>query len=76
MEDLERYQKINSTETREELFQTIADIADENGNVCGLPVESLIINVNQYFKGMAPADVIPKEFGVRQQAMYLMFYGR
>jgi len=80
MTDLEKFQKVNSCETVEELKDIILSFCDEEGMIQGrtrlfngLKMASSVQAVvdNNY-----PANVLTREFGIRQQALYLAYYNK
>jgi hypothetical protein len=79
MTDLEKFQLVNSCETAEDLVSAIKQIADpETGKIQGRVKEFsakkmagyVILVVNQEL----PAELLTREFGIRQQALYLRYY--
>lgn len=78
MTELEKYQLVNSCETAEELINAIRRIADpETGKIQGRVKEfdsqrmagyvTFVINEG------APANLLTREFGIRQQALYIKY---
>lgn len=78
MTELEKFQRVNSCETTEALAQTIRAFADpETGMIQGRSKEfsadlmagyvSLVVNDG------ARANLLTREFGIRQQALYLRY---
>jgi hypothetical protein len=76
MDKLEKFQKINQCETAAELEMAILDIS-ENGIIGGRRKEfearKLSTYVQGVINGMLPVNCLTREFGIRQQAIYLMF---
>jgi len=79
MTDLEKYQRVNSCETIEELQQCILDFADDAGMIQGRTrkfiADSMAYNAKSFYdlEFLSP-NVITREFGLRQHAMYLKYY--
>lgn len=80
MTDLEKFQLVNRCETTEELRNVVLSFCDSYGNIKGrtrtfngLKMASSIEAVvnNNY-----PANVLTREFGIRQQALYLAYYNK
>ena len=79
MSELEKFQRVNKAETILELQQCILDFA-VNGQIQGrtrlFDAQKMSNNLKLYFSNNAPPEVITREFGLRQQAMYLKYYGQ
>lgn len=77
MTDLERFQLINKCETSEKLSAAILVIA-EDGIIKGRRSVFQAINLAAYVPGVIagtlPPNVLTREFGIRQQAFYIMYY--
>lgn len=75
---LERYERVNKCETLEELQQCILDFADENGEIQGrsrkFNANSMKINAEGFYNGHLSPNVITREWGLRQQLMYIKYY--
>ena len=81
MTDLEKYKRVNACETIEELQACIKGFADELGQIQGrtkkFSADNMAINADLYyndFVGSIVPNVLTREFGIRQQAMYIKFY--
>lgn len=79
--ELAKWQRVNKCETIEELQQCILDFANEQGNIQGrirsFPADKMAEHVERYYlddTNEIPPNVITREYGLRQQAMYLKFY--
>lgn len=77
MNNLEKYEAVNKAETLSELAEVILSFADENGLIQGRSrkfraKEMAMLCID--FK-RNPPNVLTREFGIRQQAMYLLYYG-
>jgi len=79
---LEKYSKVNNTESLKEL----AEVIREFGNEPIFGVEGFILGRTQVFNSenmamhcetysLVKHNVLTREFGIRQQAMMLLFYG-
>lgn len=77
MTDLEKFQLINKCDTAEELSAAILTIA-ENGIIQGRVLEFKASHLAAHVQGVIAGEVIPnaltREFGIRQQALYIMYY--
>jgi len=78
MTDLEKYEAVNKTETLLELSKVIESFADDEGKIQGRTrkfnaseMAYLCRNFGNY-----PPNVLTREFGIRQQAMYLDYYSK
>lgn len=74
MERLEVYEKVNSCSTLLELANVIRSLADEDGLIQGRTrkfnaekMAQMCENYKNY-----PENVLTREFGIRQQALYLI----
>jgi len=79
MTELEKYQRVNACETIEELQQCILDFAGEDGMIQGrtrkFDAFEMANNLEIYVNGRNETpNVLTREFGIRQQAMYLKYY--
>jgi len=78
MGELQKYQHVNQCETPEQLYQCILDFADENGQIQGrtrkFDAQQMADGAKSYFDKISPANVITREYGLRQQAMYIKYY--
>lgn len=74
--DLEKYNKVNACQTLEELAQVIESFADVNGNIKGrerhFNAKQMAHCCRNY--GLHIHNTLTREFGIRQQAMYILFY--
>lgn len=80
MTELEKYQRVNSCETQEELIQCILDFAEDGfiqGRVRKFDAQKMAENAFAYLnnKALSSPNTITREFGIRQQAIYLKYYG-
>lgn len=78
MTDLEKFQAVNRCESLEELAQCILSFADENGVIEGRtrPFDAKLM-ANQCRKySLLFHNSLTREWGIRQQAMYILFYNK
>lgn len=80
-QQLEKFQKVNNCETIQSLMDCIRDFSSENGLIQGrtrlFDAEKMAGYALKYFEddsGLIPPNVLTREFGIRQQAMYLKFH--
>lgn len=79
--ELERWQKVNSAETKEQLFEAVDFIcADEPNGLIGttgklFTADKLKRSINAAITGRFNANVVTRRYGLRQQVLYLMYYG-
>ena len=78
--DLEKFQKINACETVKELEEAILAFADEDGMIQGrtrkFDAERMAKNVWPVVNKQMQANTLTREFGIRQQALYLAYYNK
>lgn len=79
MTELEKYEKVNSCETVEELEQAILEIGKElNNTILGRKYsyssETMASYCKDVFNGKLSANLLTRNYGIRQQMFYLMFY--
>lgn len=76
--DLEKYEKVNACESVKDLEQVILDFADENGMIQGrtrmFEAASMSRMVAPVVSKQAMPNYLTREFGIRQQALYLAYY--
>lgn len=79
--ELEKWQKVNSAETKEQLFEAVDFIcADEPNGLIGttgklFTVDKLKRSINAAITRRFNANVVTRRYGLRQQVLYLMYYG-
>ena len=70
--------KVNSCETAEELSEVILSLADEDGAIQGrdrkFPADRMAEAVSEVVKGNLMPNVLTREYGIRQQALYIRYY--
>lgn len=73
--ELHRFRRVNACETIEDLRACILDFADDDGMIQGrtrkFNATKMATLLNVYIEGMAPGNVLTREYGIRQQALYL-----
>ena len=72
----EKYDAVNKCETLVELADVILEFADESGYIRGRRREFpawIMASACRIFKRVHP-NSLTREFGIRQQAMYITFY--
>jgi hypothetical protein len=78
MDRLEVYDKVNQCETLEQLAEIIESLASEDGFIQGrtrgFNAEKMVWACLNYDK--MNKNVLTREFGIRQQAMYILYYTR
>lgn len=76
--ELEKWQKVNSAETKEQLFEAVDFIcADGLIGTTGklFTADELKRSINVAITGRFNANVVTRRYGLRQQVLYLMYYG-
>jgi hypothetical protein len=78
MERIEIYDKVNACSTLEELSKVILELADEDGNIQGRTKKFNAERMADHCRNfsMFEPNVLTREFGIRQQAMYLAYYSK
>jgi hypothetical protein len=75
IEELKKWIKINECETAEDLANAILSIADEEGEIQGrkkkFKAKKLAIFVEGVIVGVIPPNLLTREYGIRQQALYI-----
>ena len=78
MTDLEKYQKVNSCQTLADLQKCIIEFADENGMIQGkerlFNAKIMASRAEVFYTIGNWAESVTREFGLRQQLMYLRHY--
>ena len=74
-EQLVIWQLVNQAETPQNLASVINKLADSEGMIQGrirkFDAEKMIIGLNMFMKDEMPATVLTREYGIRQQAIFL-----
>ncbi len=80
MNDLEKFQAVNQSETPQELADLIIKFADEDGKIQGrekkFSAEKMAYGLNLFMNDQVPANILTREFGIRQQAIYLKTFNK
>jgi len=80
MTELETWQMVNQAETAQSLAFIINKLADHEGMIQGrerkFDAAKMIIGLNLFMKDEMPANVLTREFGIRQQAIYLKAFNK
>jgi len=75
MTELETWQEVNKCETPQHLSFIINKLADPEGMIRGrerkFDAAKMIKGLNLFLTDEIPANVLTREFGIRQQAIYL-----
>jgi hypothetical protein len=75
MTELETWQEVNQCETAQHLAFIIYKLADPEGMIQGrerkFDAAKMIKGLNLFLTDVVPASVLTREFGIRQQAIYL-----
>lgn len=78
MTELEKYEAVNKCETLEELGSLILKFADENGMIKGrikdFNAEKMVEGLKAFINDEAVPNVLTRNYGIRQQAMYIKYY--
>ena len=73
----QHWESINRAETFEGLAKAIENLADDNGEIQGrIKVfrAELMADYCRRFKELKNPNLLTREFGIRQQAMYIDYY--
>jgi hypothetical protein len=80
MTELQKWQAVNQCETQTELADLISKFADSEGMIQGrerkFEASKMIIGLSFFMTDEMPANVLTREFGIRQQAIYLKTFNR
>lgn len=80
MTDLEKWQLVNQCENESQLADAITQFADPEGMIQGrerkFDAAKMIIGLNYFMTDEMPANVLTREFGIRQQAIYLKIFNK
>jgi len=80
MTELETWQEVNQCETMQHLAFIINKLADPEGMIQGrerkFDAAKMIIGLNHFMADEMPANVLTREFGIRQQAIYLKTFNK
>jgi hypothetical protein len=82
MDRLECYERVNGCETVEELKKAILDISKSNhhnvimGRTRAFDGEKMSLYVEDVVLGKLPFNLLTRNYGIRQQALYISKYLR
>lgn len=80
MTELSKFEKVNQCETPDELAINILMFADNEGMIHGrsrkFNAKKMATYVDLVVNNEIPANVLTREFGIRQQAVYLQYCKR
>jgi hypothetical protein len=80
MTELEKWQLVNQCETQSQLAFAINKFADPDGMIQGrerkFDAAKMIIGLKYFFTDEMPANVLTREYGIRQQAIYLRTFNK
>jgi hypothetical protein len=75
LEELKKWIKINECENSEDLANAVLSIADEEGEIQGrkkkFKAKKLAIYIEGVILGALPPNLLTREYGIRQQALYI-----
>jgi hypothetical protein len=75
MTQLQKWQAVNQCETPLELGALILQFADKNGKIQGrtkkFDAVEMASGLSWFMEGKMYANILTREFGIRQQAIYL-----
>jgi hypothetical protein len=75
MSELEIWKAVNKCETPQQLKDQIMKMVDGEGMIQGrtrkFSAEEMAMGLDMYMKNEMPANVVTREYGLRQQAIYL-----
>lgn len=79
MEELKKWQMVNGCETKEQLFAAV-DAVCEGGTIIGntgkeYDADKIKRSITAAMSGRFPVNVVTRRWGIRQQMLYLMYYG-
>ena len=80
MTELEKYELVNQCETQSQLEDAINKLADSEGMIQGrernFDASKMILGLQFFMDSEAPANVLTREYGIRQQAIYLKTFNK
>jgi hypothetical protein len=77
MTELEKYELVNKCETVEELANAILKVSggiEIKGRQQNFDAEKMSKRVDQVINGNLIPNVLTRQYGIRQQALYLKYY--
>lgn len=80
MTELQKWELVNQCETPLQLENVISKFADSEGMIQGrqrkFDAGKMIIGLNYFMTDEMPANVLTREYGIRQQAIYLKTFNK
>lgn len=80
MTELQKWQAVNQCETPQELAELIGAFSDEDGMIQGrsrkFDAAKMAIGLVFFLENKMPANILTREYGIRQQAIYLRTFNR
>jgi hypothetical protein len=80
MTELEKWQSVNRCETQAQLADLITKFSDSEGMIQGrvkkFDASKMIIGLSYFMVDEMPANVLTREYGIRQQAIYLKAFNK
>jgi hypothetical protein len=80
LNEVEIWVRVNLCESPAELSEAIISLADENGEIQGrskkFDADRMASYVEDVVKGEVHPSILTREYGIRQQALYLKEYGK
>ena len=74
------YDLVNGCENTSELKKVLRELADEDGMIQGrtkkFSAAKMTVGMELFMYDEMPPNVITREFGLRQQAMYIKYYNK
>jgi hypothetical protein len=80
MTELQKWELVNQCETQSQLAFSINKFADPEGMIQGrqrkFDAGKMIIGLQFFMDSEVPANVLTREYGIRQQAIYLKTFNK
>lgn len=80
MTELQKWQAVNQCETQAQLADLISKFADKEGMIQGrerkFDANKMIIGLSFFMEDEMPVNVLTREYGIRQQAIYLKIFNK
>ena len=80
MTELEKWQLVNQCESIQDLGFLIQSFADKDGMIQGrerkFDAGKMVIGLYSFMTDGMPANVLTREYGIRQQAIYLKTFNK
>ncbi len=78
MTELEKYEAVNKCETFEDFEKVLKSFADEEGRIQGrtrtFDIYTMLAGARYYYESDGIPNAVTREYGLRQQLMYIKFY--